>query len=359
MIETHVTNALLSQTYKNMPWFDVLDFFNGLVAPSFLFCAGCGLWIAINRKWDDYINFRKPLWKYIGRMLWILGVAYALHLPNFSFHRMLASFSQHDAEILFQVDILHTIVVTSLFSVFIILITRDKKILLWSAIVFSLALIAVATPVWAFVRGNPALPVIVRDMLTEMPGSYFPFVPWSAFVFIGIIVTKINMDMTDKPLFFKRLFITGACAFAVGGAMRLFYNPYPWELWRSTPIFFAMRIGMIFMLYAALWLYSERTKEKSAQKKFRLILLFGRESLLVYVTHLIIVYGSVTNMGIAWKYAGTFTPFECLGVSVILIAAMAVLAYVWSRMKSEQYMMSRVIQYSGAVLFLLFLFIND
>ncbi|HZV13170.1 MAG TPA: heparan-alpha-glucosaminide N-acetyltransferase domain-containing protein, partial [Candidatus Kapabacteria bacterium] len=332
MIETHVTNALLSQSYRDTNWFNVLDFFNGLVAPSFLFCAGCGLWIAINRKWDDYINFRKPLWKYLGRMLWILGAAYALHLPNFSLHRMLTSFSAQDAETLFQVDILHTIVITSLFSVLIILITRNKKVLLWSAIICSAALIAIAAPVWAFARGNPALPVIVRDMLTEVPGSYFPFVPWSAFVFIGIIVTKINMDMTNKPLFFRRLFITGGCVLVVGGVMRLFYNPYPWELWRSTPIFFAMRIGVIFMLYAALWLYSERSKEKNAQKKFRLILLFGRESLLVYVTHLIIVYGSVANNGIASKFAATFTPLECLGVSVILIAAMAVLAYVWSRM---------------------------
>jgi len=120
-----------------------------------------------------------------------------------------------------------------------------------------------------------------------------------------------------------------------------------------------MRIGVIFMLYSALWLYSERSKEKSAQKKFRLILLFGRESLLVYVTHLIIVYGSVANNGIASKFAATFTPLECLGVTIVLIAAMAVLAYVWSRMKSEWYTISRIVQYSGAVLFLLFLFIND
>src|SRR5579872_6893470 len=88
MIETHVINALLAQSYRDSSWFPYLDFANGLVAPSFLFCAGCGLWISLGRRWDDYLALRKPLWVYFRRLGWILGIGYALHLPNFSMRQM-------------------------------------------------------------------------------------------------------------------------------------------------------------------------------------------------------------------------------------------------------------------------------
>lgn len=358
MIETHVTNALLIQSYRSTWWFDYLDFFNGLVAPSFLFCAGCGLWIAINRKWDDYVHFRKPLWKYLGRMGWILGVAYALHLPAFSIRRLYHAFTPAFAETLFQVDILHTIVITSVFAVGIILLTRNKNILLWGSIILSALLIVLAPGIWAAARGG-TFSVIIRNMMTETPRSYFPFVPWSAFVFIGIIATKLYMDATDKALFFKRLFRIGASLAIAGIIFRLYYNPYPVELWRSTPIFFAMRIGVIFMAFAGLWYYSERKRAQASTAKTSMILLFGRESLLVYVIHLIIVYGSVANNGIASGAAMTLTPLECLGISIVLINAMWLLAYCWSYLKSNHFRMSRVIQYAGAGVFLLFLFLND
>ncbi len=358
MIETHTVNALLTQAYRNTWWFDWLDFFNGLVAPSFLFCAGCGLWIAINRKWDDYIHFRQPLRKYVGRMLWILGVAYALHLPTFSFKRIYQAFSPEYEEIFFQIDILHTIVVTSLFAVLVIIVTRSKRILLWTSGVFAAALVLCAPLVWALARGG-AFAVIIRNMLTESPRSYFPFVPWSAFVFIGIIATKLFMDAENKALFFRRLFFAGLGMMATGWIFRLYYNPYPSELWRSTPIYFVIRLGMVVMAFSGMWMYGEWKKQRAASVKSGVLLLFGRESLLVYAAHLIIVYGSVANSGIASQYAMTFTPAECAGVWILLTLAMWLLAYGWKRLKQNHLTASRMIQYSMAALFVLFLIVND
>jgi uncharacterized membrane protein len=39
MIETHVFNSLLKPFLKEEGWFHLLNFFNGLVAPSFLFVS--------------------------------------------------------------------------------------------------------------------------------------------------------------------------------------------------------------------------------------------------------------------------------------------------------------------------------
>ena len=40
MIETHIVNALLRNDLRHETAFVILNFINGLVAPTFLFCAG-------------------------------------------------------------------------------------------------------------------------------------------------------------------------------------------------------------------------------------------------------------------------------------------------------------------------------
>jgi len=67
MIETHIVNALLRSDIKELTSFKVLTFFNGLVAPSFLLCAGLGFAISLNRKWDEYVHFKKAMWRYFFR----------------------------------------------------------------------------------------------------------------------------------------------------------------------------------------------------------------------------------------------------------------------------------------------------
>lgn len=356
MIETHVTNALLAVPFRETSWFAYLDFTNGLVAPSFLFCAGCGLWIALGRKWDDYLALRKPLWVYLRRLGWILGVAYALHLPNFSLHQIMTHLTAADAENLFQVDILHVIVTTLVFVVALAIIIRNRQAVLWTAITLALVLILVAPTAWSFAQ-TQSVPLILRNLLTEMPTSYFPLVPWSAFVFIGMAVTQVYMGAADKRRFFTRLFALGLFLAVAGTMFREFYNPWPWQLWRSTPIFFAMRIGIIFMVFAGMWKYTEWHKGTPLAQK-GIVLVFGRDSLLIYVTHLIIVYGSVVNHGIASSIAQTFPPLTTFAIGAALIGLMYVEALVWVWMKAHLPRVSKLIPYAWAVLFLGFLLSN-
>jgi uncharacterized membrane protein len=111
MIETHVVNALLQVPLKERPTFAVLTFINGLVAPSFLFCAGFASAITLHCNWKAFVGLTRTLWRYILRVLFILIVGYSLHFPYFSLSRM-ASLHDEIAWISFlQVDILQTIAV--------------------------------------------------------------------------------------------------------------------------------------------------------------------------------------------------------------------------------------------------------
>src|SRR4030095_10122182 len=85
MIETHVLNSLLKPFLKDEGWFHLLNFFNGLVAPSFLFVSGWSFVVASTRKLDDLHKFGPAFWQQLKRigLIWILG--YMLHLPGFAY----------------------------------------------------------------------------------------------------------------------------------------------------------------------------------------------------------------------------------------------------------------------------------
>ncbi len=85
MIETHVFNSLLKPFLKEEGWFHLLNFFNGLVAPSFLFVSGWAFVVASTRKLEDLHQFGPAFWQQLKRigLIWILG--YALHLPGFAY----------------------------------------------------------------------------------------------------------------------------------------------------------------------------------------------------------------------------------------------------------------------------------
>ncbi len=77
MIETHVVNTFLLSILRDWNWFSVLNYVNGLVAPSFLFIAGFVQGMERGASPDKPVQFARRA----GHLLGILLLAYALHFP--------------------------------------------------------------------------------------------------------------------------------------------------------------------------------------------------------------------------------------------------------------------------------------
>ncbi|MBK7500524.1 MAG: DUF1624 domain-containing protein [Ignavibacteriales bacterium] len=63
MIEVHVFNAFLFPELRQSGWFSVLNFINGLVAPSFLFVSGFAFQVSSGGKLDEMRKLSKAFWK--------------------------------------------------------------------------------------------------------------------------------------------------------------------------------------------------------------------------------------------------------------------------------------------------------
>ena len=82
----------------------------------------------------------------------------------------------------------------------------------------------------------------------------------------------------------------------------------------------------------------------------------SRESLLVYVAHIVFLYHlPLGNASVARIYGKSLSPWECAGVTLFLMGLMWAMAFVWSWMKAQHKQGSQYLAYAAgggaAVLF--------
>jgi uncharacterized membrane protein len=360
MIETHVVNALLRFSIKEEYFFKVLSFFNGLVAPSFLFCAGIALAITLSRKWNDYLSFGKSLWYYCARIGFLLIVAYSLHLPFFSWTKL--SFIRDSTQWIpfYQSDILHVIALTLLFVVLCVVVLRSKRIVLAVIAVVGLIMVGLSPILRNAELGS--LPVWLQPYLTNRVKSQFPLFPWSAFLLGGVLagtyVLRAIREGSERR---------GLMALTVGGigcvtvALIAEFAPvavYPQHsFFNASPEFFFVRFGIVLLLLAGFWRLERRERMQGGGGGG--IIVFGQESLIVYVTHLLIVYGYTYEWSFVRLFGQTLDYLQCFYLFAGLSLLMYGLAYGWHGVKRWNGTVARVIQYAFMVIMVIIFFVKQ
>ncbi|MGH9425700.1 MAG: heparan-alpha-glucosaminide N-acetyltransferase domain-containing protein, partial [Terriglobia bacterium] len=286
MIETHVFNSLLKPFLKEEGWFHLLNFFNGLVAPSFLFVSGWAFVVASTRKLEDLLHFRPAFWQQLKRisLIWILG--YTLHLPGFAFSALRRADNAAAWQNLLQVDILHCIAagLSVLFALRMLVKSEDRfGRVLWLAV---LVVVLVTPWIWAS-EWLERLPPAVSGYWAERGNTLFPQFPWLGFLMLGgaCATTYSHADKAGKTLgFMRRTAIVGMVLIAVGYAFARYGFPwfYGTNSVRAHPVFFALRSGYLFLWIWICWQLQDHPAIPSSG-----IMTLSRESLLVYVAHIV------------------------------------------------------------------------
>src|SRR5687767_2886551 len=178
MMQGHVFDALMSPISRAEPLYLLQATLHGSSAPGFLFASGfvAGLpraplsWTATLRR--------------ARRLLFVLAVGYAIHLPYFSFWKTLSATPAEKAA-LYACDALQVIAVTQLA----VLLLQWVWGRFWVPVAATLAaIVLVAGPgVWAsdVARRLPAPLAAYLDM--SVAPSHFPIFPFAAFVLAGTV----------------------------------------------------------------------------------------------------------------------------------------------------------------------------
>jgi len=405
MIQTHALNATLRDQLRGDVAYQLLSFVDGLVAPSFIFASGFVFAVALRRKLPDYLSFGPALGRHAGKLLFVLALGYVLHLPVFSLRRLVGGVSPEAWTAFWAVDVLQCIAVSLLVVLLILQVLRTER-RLFAVLPWVAAGIALLTPIlWSV---NPAwlLPLPIAAYLNAGHGSQFPLFPWSVFLVSGVVAggafvaarvraserrqpavpgtlpagdqKSLNeaipatrgtlmpfgtplaeQDRTgkgepasernstragDDPLrpAIRKFVLIGAGMIAASFLVEpVFVSLYPpHDYWRASPGFVVLRLGLVLVLLSLCYLNELRrgVGERS------IVALVGRESLLVYAAHLLLIYGDFGGFSFQRWVDRSFGYAEVLAVTVVLIGLMILLARWWDRVRKGERRRMRLLQ---------------
>ncbi len=317
MIETHVVNTFLAATVRADSWFAILNYLNGLVAPSFLFIAG---FVQGMERRACRAGSKPGMFARRGRRLLGIGlIGYALHLP----WTELGQRRWADAvRVGTQVDVLQCIA-ASLGLLLIVnwLAERAGKqasepgdrvaakpgqafagqVVWWLGAFFLLVAFVGFAPTMSRIGD---VPVPLLAWLNESTGSWFPLFPWAGFVFAGAMAGALASRFqpatatTPATLPVARKALPGWIAAWRSDSPALWALPVPlafaaWT-WRDAHY---SRVGLSSFLERLAWVLvlAAFCEWLAARRRLpRLVLFAGRHSLTLYVVHLVLISNLVT-----------------------------------------------------------------
>ncbi len=354
MIEVHVFNSLLLPGIKQAWWFNYLQFINGLVAPAFTFTSGMVFVLVLAKGVGDLRKFGRDFWKRLSRIGMVFLAAYSLHIPFFSFSKIINNATFANMNSLFTVDVLQTIASGLLVLLIARMIFTNNKTFFNFSGVMTLIILLLGPLAWK-IDFSQHIPLFFANYLNKMHNSQFPIFPWWGFIFSGAYIAKFYLQAREnnaEESFAKKLIIIGIAFFFIGVLMINILLPENLASIIPHPFFFIERLGVIMALLGGGWYFLKNKPNYNS-----ILLDVSRESLLVYWLHLQLLYRDIFwGKSLAFIYDDKLNVLEASIVTIIMVAFMMIIAKSWGTLKQKKPDWARwitIMILSGA--FLLFL----
>ena len=320
MIQCHTFNSFTRLDLREGGPYVMTQFIGGMAAPLFLFMAGMTMGFQL-----ESLEKRQPSrllrWRIsLGRAAYILAIAFTFRFTNWVF-----IWPWPDWHDMLRVDILNCMGVAMLAMTTASLLTGASRNRF--ALLAGLALIAMAPLIanlnWS---GTPAL---IQEYLAPAPGRRFPQFPYAAYVAFGVALGGlVKVAAADR---FERLMQWSVLAgfgliFGAQYWSNLPYSIYPKSnFWLDNPTLVLIRLGIILLMMAAAYLWTEY----GAGPRWSWMQALGRNSLMVYWVHVMIVYGSAVR-----SLKRTLSIPQAALATLVVTIAMVLLSAIWLRWKT-------------------------
>jgi uncharacterized membrane protein YsdA (DUF1294 family) len=177
------------------------------------------------------------------------------------------------------------------------------------------------------------LPAPIANYFYAGNGSLFPLFPWAGYVVLGGI---LGSYLARNPLVFKtnkfsiRLLIIGSLLVLLSAIYILFHlgesiSDYSDSYTYDTIIF---RIGFV-LIFTGIVSYISQ----SINSIPRIIILIGRNTLLIYVVHLMIIYGSAWNPGLFTLWGNSVPVYSTIIIALLMITLMTFMVYLLNKLR--------------------------
>lgn len=333
MVQGHTVDVLLAPEYRlnEYPLYFLWNFMRGMTAPIFMFTAGT-VFTYLFRLNDESLFNNPRVWKGIKRFLLLVFLGYLLRYPTFTIFDF-SEVSEKSLRIFFAVDVLQLIGFGILFLVLTALVSEVIKISDYISFLFVALFFFLLTPIVSQTNWLEIFPKPLANYFYTDGGSLFPLFPWAGYVVLGGV---LGSYLAKNPLVFRtnkfsfQLASAGTILIALAYFSKLFIAGDKTEFLSSSYALdtITFRIGFVLLLNALVSFISQKLESIP-----RIIILVGRNTLLIYVVHLIILYGSAWNPGLYGFLGNSVSVYPTVFAALAMITLMTLMVYVLSKLK--------------------------
>ncbi len=326
MVQGHCLHALLAPQFAQGPVFETWLWIRGLSSVMFTTLAGYAFAIATSKRWHEHVRLGEAARQRVGRLLSFFVLGYAMHFPVYGV-RNLATLSTTGWRDFLQVDVLQAIYVSVLTLELLVIVSRTRRRFVAATLGLG-TLVALATPLMRLHDWQATLPLSLAGYLYEGSGSNFPLFPWSGFALLGAGLGTLTVDWQRSGIehVARRLLGVGAGLLGLATAWQLL----PAHIFRpslepeDSSDFLFLRLGIALVLLGLLLFATRRTRRLPD-----FLAVVGRQSLLIYFAHVVLVYGSIWNPGLRDVVGGKLGPLATFGSIIAIETSMVLLALGW------------------------------
>ena len=312
MLQGHIFDSFSRKDLKDQSAYVFSQFLGGLAPAIFLALTGVTFAFLMDR--NERRNL--PMWtrwiEAVKRARYLLLIAFL-----FRFQLWVFAWGQSNWRDLLKVDVLNVMGVSMLlFSPLALLALAERA---RAAALIGL-MIACVAPLMSMADSSWMNPYVVAYVTPSY--TTFAFFPWASFIAFGI--AGGTLLKACRPEHIDRFMQWGAL---IGFAMVLggqYFSNLPYtlyaksEFWLDSPALVIIKLGVVLLVAAFAFLWSERTWGM----RWSWLRQLGTASLLVYWVHIELVYGRWFGTS-----KGRLDTWGCVLASVALMTAMVALAF--------------------------------
>lgn len=311
MIECHAFNSLVRLDERHSGPYILSQFIGGMASVLFLFLAGITFAFQMDSLDRRGAGTKQRAIALLRRAGFVLAVAFLFRLGNSPL-----SWNSPPWSAIFKVDILNCMGASMLLAVAAGFCgpRRRTQWAMLAGLTVACASPLVSAADWSGVHW------LLRNYVVPDRRS-FPLFPWSAYLAFGLaagtVLRRLAPERIDRSLQWAVLLGFGL---VIGGQ---YFSSVPWsvyrsaEFWLNSPGLVIIRVGVVLLILAAAYLYTEY----GAGCGWSWMQALGKTSLLVYWVHIAMVYGRLAD---PLKKALSIP--QALGATVLVTALMVLLA---------------------------------
>jgi uncharacterized membrane protein len=318
MLQGHTFHSFVRNDQRDQSPYVLSQFFGGLAPAVFLFLTGVTYAFLMER------NERRsaPLWtrwtSALGRARYLFMLAILFRIQLWAF-----AWGQSDWHDIFKVDVLNLMGLSMFVLSPLALLPLAERA---RTAAVAGAVIACAAPLISQLNWSGVSPFIANYFVPSY--NFFAFFPWAAFIAFGVaggtLLKAVRPEHLDRFMQW-----TAILGFGLVFGSQYFSNlPYTLyaksEFWLNSPGLIFIKLGVVLLVGAFAFLWSERSWGPSWSWLRQL----GTASLLVYWVHIELVYGRWFP---EWKEH--LEAWQCALVAGGLIVLMVILATLKAKLK--------------------------